>query len=67
MKEKLAINGGEKVFTETPQVPVWPVVSEETAEKLKKVYLSGNGRSTARKNKNLLKILLSITMLNMEL
>ena len=41
MKEKLAINGGEKVFTETPQVPVWPVVSEETAEKLKKVYLSG--------------------------
>lgn len=39
MKEKLAINGGEKVFTETPQVPVWPVVSEETAEKLKKSLL----------------------------
>ena len=40
MKEKLAINGGEKVFAENPQIPVWPVVSEKTAEKLKEVYFS---------------------------
>lgn len=41
MKEKLAINGGEKIFTQNPEIPAWPVTSDKVAEKLKEVYLSG--------------------------
>lgn len=38
---KLAVNGGEKIFAEPVKLPSWPPVYPETAEELKKVYLSG--------------------------
>lgn len=41
MTEKLAINGGTKVFTEPAALPQWPPIYPETAEALKAVYLSG--------------------------
>jgi len=38
---KLAISGGEKTFAKPVKLPSWPPVYPETAEELKKVYLSG--------------------------
>ena len=37
---KLAINGGSKVFATKLKLPAWPPVYPETAEKLKEIYLS---------------------------
>jgi dTDP-4-amino-4,6-dideoxygalactose transaminase len=41
MENKLAINGGNKVFNEEPVRPTWPPIIPDVAEELKKVYLSG--------------------------
>ena len=37
---KLAIDGGEKIFSTPAHLPAWPPVYPETAEKLKEIYLS---------------------------
>lgn len=39
---KLALLGGEKLFAENVVAAPWPPVDEETAERLKQVYLSRN-------------------------
>ena len=39
---KLAINGGSKIFETKPMLPKWPPVYPETAEKIKELYLSHN-------------------------
>ena len=41
---KLAIQGGPKVFEQAAQMPPWPPVYPETAERLKEIYL-GHGWS----------------------
>ncbi len=37
---RLAIDGGKKVFPTPPAIPAWPPVYPETAETLKEIYLS---------------------------
>jgi len=39
---KLAIDGGSKIFENPVQLPKWPPVYPETAEKMKELYLSRN-------------------------
>ncbi len=41
MSKKLAINGGEQVFSEPPVLPAWPPIYPNVAEAMKNIYLSG--------------------------
>ena len=41
MSKKLAINGGEQVFSEPPVLPAWPPIYPNVADAMKNIYLSG--------------------------